>query len=379
MAPHRARATQNHNSAARHRATPAPRHTTTSSETDHDIHQEAGDRRDRRGGDAADHRRLRAAKADHARVFAGGRGERVAHGEHRVGEERGEGGRHQPEILGRAAKAGEPDPRDPLVHRAEGGRHRILAGRRVGLGAGADRSEGGAYSGDPDRSRRRREGPVAVRDDDRFRLPRGRAARGPLARRALQERRRPDQHRRAAGHGRLGAGQRPPRGPARGDQEQSEVQGDRVAKRRLHARRRQAGDGSVRQDLRQADQRRLRAQRRHGARRDPGDGGGRHQARQGRERRVVRRDQGRLPGDGRGQDQRRRRMQPAARPAADDRREGGGGRQAAAEADRHERDRVPDERRRAGAADPQVLSVACGADGGRRAAVRPLQRIEGDP
>ncbi|EAY71715.1 Periplasmic binding protein/LacI transcriptional regulator [Burkholderia dolosa AU0158] len=99
---------------------------------------------------------------------------------------------------------------------------RVLAGRRVGLGAGAQRSEGRAHSGDPDRSRRRREGSVAVRDDDRLGLPRGRPPRGPLARRALQERRGPDQHRRAAGHGRLGAGQRSPRGPARSDQEQSE-------------------------------------------------------------------------------------------------------------------------------------------------------------
>ncbi|CAM2171503.1 hypothetical protein BLAT2472_20191 [Burkholderia latens] len=303
----------------------------------------------------------------------------MAHGEHRVGEERGEGRRHQPEILGCAAEAGKPDSRDSLVHRAEGRRDRVFTGGRVGLGAGADRSEGGPHPGDPDRPRRRREGSVAVRDDDRLRLSRGRAARRTLAGRALQERRRPDQHRRVAGHGRLRAGQRPPRGPARSDQEQSEVQGDRIAKRRLHARWRQAGDGSVRENLRQADQRRLCTQRRHGARCDPGDGGGRHQARQGCERRVVRCDEGRLPGDGRRQDQCRRRMQPAPRPATDDRGEGRGRRQAVAEADRHERNGVPDERRGAGAADPQVLSTVGGPGGGAIPAVRQLHRIEGDP
>ena len=80
-------------------------------------------------------RRARAAETHHARLLAGRRGKRVAHREHRVGEGRGEGRRHQPEILRRAAEAGEPDSRDPLVHRAEGRRDRVLAGRRIGLGS----------------------------------------------------------------------------------------------------------------------------------------------------------------------------------------------------------------------------------------------------
>ena len=68
------------------------------------------------------------------------------------------------------------------------------------------------------------------------------------------------------------------------------------------------------------------------------------------EGRFVRCDEGRLPGDDRGQDQRRCRMQPAARAATDERREGHRGRQDAAQAHRHERDGIPDERGGAGVA-----------------------------
>ncbi len=92
------------------------------------------------------------------------------------------------------------------------------------------------------------------------------------------------------------------------------------------------------------------------------------QAGQGRHRRLVRCNQGRLPGDGRGQDQRRRGMQPAARAATDDRGEGRGGRQAVAQAHRDGRNRVPDERRRAGAAAAQVLKPSDAANAGKRCA-----------
>ena len=42
--------------------------------------------------------------------------------------------RHRPEVLRRPAEAGEPDQGDPLLHPAEGGRHRVLPGRRDRLG-----------------------------------------------------------------------------------------------------------------------------------------------------------------------------------------------------------------------------------------------------
>src|SRR5471032_1326573 len=58
-----------------------------------------------------------------------------------------------------------------------------------------------------------------------------------MARRALQERPGSDQHCRVAGHGRLSARERSSRRIAGSDQERSEVQGHRFAKRRLYARR----------------------------------------------------------------------------------------------------------------------------------------------
>ena len=48
---------------------------------------------------------------------------------------RGQGRRHRPEVLRRAAEAGEPDQGDALLHRPEGGRDRLLAGGRDRLGA----------------------------------------------------------------------------------------------------------------------------------------------------------------------------------------------------------------------------------------------------
>ena len=58
----------------------------------------------------------------------------------------GQGRRHRPEVLRRPAEAGEPDQGDPLVHRPEGGRDRLLAGRRDGLGHGAAGGQGRAAS-----------------------------------------------------------------------------------------------------------------------------------------------------------------------------------------------------------------------------------------
>ena len=130
----------------------------------------------------------RRGQTDHARFRAGRRGKRMAHRQHRVGQERRRRGRHQPEILRRAAEAGKPDQGDPLVHRAESRCDRVFAGRRIGLGTGAARSEEREDPGDPDRPQHRREGQVALRDDDRLGLPRRRPPRGQMARRTLQGR-----------------------------------------------------------------------------------------------------------------------------------------------------------------------------------------------
>ncbi len=58
----------------------------------------------------------------------------MAHREHRIDQGGRQGRRHRPQVLRRAAEAGEPDQGDPLVHRPEGRRHRVLAGRRDRLG-----------------------------------------------------------------------------------------------------------------------------------------------------------------------------------------------------------------------------------------------------
>ena len=71
--------------------------------------------------------------------------------------------RHRPEVRRRAAEAGEPDQGDPLLHRAEGRRDRLLAGGRNRLGHGAAGSQGREDPGDPDRPRRRRQGRQPVR------------------------------------------------------------------------------------------------------------------------------------------------------------------------------------------------------------------------
>ena len=121
------------------------------------------------------------------------------------------------EVLRRAAEAGEPDQGDPLVHRAEGRRDRVLAGGRDRLGHRAARGQGGQDPGDPHRPRGRREGRHRCTSASSARTSSRKAAR-PAAgcSRTLQGRQRRRQHRRAAGHGRLGAGDRPQEG-LRGD------------------------------------------------------------------------------------------------------------------------------------------------------------------
>ena len=51
-------------------------------------------------------------------------------------------GRDRPEVLRRAAEAGEPDQGDPLLHPAEGRRHRVQPGRRDRLGHRAAEAKG---------------------------------------------------------------------------------------------------------------------------------------------------------------------------------------------------------------------------------------------
>ena len=70
----------------------------------------------------------------------------------------GQGGGHRPEVLRRAAEAGEPDQGDPLLHRAEGRRDRLLAGGGVGLGDGAARGQGRQDPGGAHRPRGQRQG-----------------------------------------------------------------------------------------------------------------------------------------------------------------------------------------------------------------------------
>ena len=67
-------------------------------------------------------------------------------------------GRDRPQVLGRAAEAGEPDQGDPLLHPAAGRLHRLLARRGVRLGRGAERGQGRGHPGHPHRPRRRHRG-----------------------------------------------------------------------------------------------------------------------------------------------------------------------------------------------------------------------------
>ena len=121
------------------------------------------------------------AEEDRARLLPDRRRERMAHRQHRVDQGGGQGGRHQAQVLRCAAEAGKPDQGDPLVHRAEGRRHRLLAGGRDRLGDGAAGGQGREDPGDPHRPRRRREGRLAVRHVHRLGLRRGRPPRRPLA------------------------------------------------------------------------------------------------------------------------------------------------------------------------------------------------------
>ena len=77
------------------------------------------------------------------------------------------------EVLRRPAEAGEPDQGDPLLHPAEGRRHRLLAGRRVRLGHRAQGGQGRQDPGHPHRPRGRLEGHVALQDVHRLRLRQG--------------------------------------------------------------------------------------------------------------------------------------------------------------------------------------------------------------
>ena len=61
----------------------------------------------------------------------------------------------RPEVLRRAAEAGEPDQGDPLLHPAEGRRHRVQPGRHHRLGHGAAGGQAGQHPRDPHRPRRR--------------------------------------------------------------------------------------------------------------------------------------------------------------------------------------------------------------------------------
>ena len=88
--------------------------------------------------------------------------------------------RHQPEVLRRPAEAGKPDQGDPLVHRAEGRRDRLRAGGRIGLGHGAEGSQGREDSGDPDSIATSIPADKSLyRDPHRLRLRRGRPKRRP--------------------------------------------------------------------------------------------------------------------------------------------------------------------------------------------------------
>ena len=296
---------------------------------------------------------------DHPRLLAGRLGERLAHREHEVGPVLREDGRHQPQVLGRPAEAGEPDPGDPLLHPAARERDRVLAGRRERLGRSAQRGQARRDPGDPHRPRGRLEGHVPLQDLHRLRLHQGRKIGRAVGGEHLQEREVRREDRGAPGHDRLGARHRPRGGLPCGDQGQPAPEDRRLADRRVHPRQGQGGHGGV-PEGEQEDRRAVRAQRRHGPRRDRGDRGGRAEAGQGHQdrhhRRRPRRDGRPVPGE----DQLHRRVQPAARPAAHAPRQAGRGGQDHPEADRHAR------RRRSPRPRPRWLSRAGSTRSGPR-------------
>ncbi len=259
----------------------------------------------------------------------------MAHRQHRVDQVEREGSRHRPEVLRRAAEAGESDQGNPLVHRAKGRCDRVLARRGDWLGDRARRSKEREDSRRADGPRDQQQGRLALCHVHRLGLHRGRPQGGPLARREGERQSGADQYRRIAGNGGLRARDRSQEGLRGNHQIRSEVQDHSLADRRLHAREGQGSDGGISQGRRQEDQRALRTQRRHGDRRDSGDRGSGHEAGQGHHHHFRRWREGRVRSDDGGQAQRIRGMQPAARAAADVRGEGHQGGQVGAQADRY--------------------------------------------
>ena len=194
--------------------------------------------------------------------------------------------------------------------------YRVLAGRRVRLGRGAQRGQGRRHPGRPDRPRRRLA--RTTRSTSRSSAPTSsRRARRPATGCSTSSRTHRDgQDRPARGHDGRRAGDRPGRGLRRRDPAEPEVQDRREPDRRLHPCRRQAGHGGA-AEVQPRHRPRLRAQRRHGPRRDRGDRGGRPGAGRGHQDRHRRRRQGRHAGARRRQDQLHRGVLAAARPAAD--------------------------------------------------------------
>jgi hypothetical protein len=159
------------------------------------------------------------AEEDRAGLQPDRRRERMAHRQHRVDQAGRQGRGHRAEVRRRPAEAGEPDQGDPLLHRAEGRRHRLLAGGGKRLRDRAARSQGRQDPGDPDRPRRQREGRHAVRHLHGLGLP-GRRPQGRQVD-AGERQGQAGQHRRTAGHRRLGAGDRPQEGLRGSDQGQA--------------------------------------------------------------------------------------------------------------------------------------------------------------
>ena len=120
--------------------------------------------------------------------------------------------RDRAQVLRRAAEAGEPDQGDPLLHPAEGRRDRVLARGRVRLGRGAAGGQAREDPGHPHRPRGRLPGHDALQDVPRLGLRQGGQARRRVGARGVQGHQGRGQHRRAAGHDRLGPGDRPQAG-----------------------------------------------------------------------------------------------------------------------------------------------------------------------
>ena len=84
---------------------------------------------------------------------------------------------HRPEVHRRPGQAGEPDPGDPVLHPAEGRRHRLQPRRRDRLGRRPAGGQGRRHPGHPHRPRGRLRGHLALQDLPRLRL-RGRGREG---------------------------------------------------------------------------------------------------------------------------------------------------------------------------------------------------------